>query len=80
MKNILQRAVIEAFEQLYEKTKKRIPVKKIITDDGVEFGSGAVKEEKYIKHRVLEPAHHYHINAIVERFIQTRLPWTILQR
>ena len=44
MKNILQRAVIEAFEQLYERTKKRIPVKKIITDDGVEFGSGAVKE------------------------------------
>ncbi len=37
MKNIRQRAVLEAFEQLQEKTRKRIPVRKIVTDDGVEF-------------------------------------------
>jgi hypothetical protein len=71
MKNIRKRAVIEAFEHLQEETRKRIPVRKIVTDDGVEFGSGAVKEwleENNIGHRILEPTYHYHSNAIVERF------------
>ena len=71
MKNIRQNAVIEAFEKLHEHTRKRIPVRKIVSDDGVEFGSGAVKEwleENNIGHRILEPTYHYHSNAIVERF------------
>ena len=71
MKNIREEAVIDAFNKLYAATRKRLKMRRIITDEGVEFGSHAVKEwleEKGIAHRTLDPTYHYYSNSIVERF------------
>ena len=71
MKNIREEAVIDAFNKLYEASEKLIPMKRVVTDEGVEFGSNAVKtwmEEKGVAHRILHPDYHYYSNSIVERF------------
>lgn len=71
MKNIKTKAVLAAFEGLCDATKKRNPVKRIVTDDGVEFGSHALRDwlkEKAIAHRTLHKDYHYYSNSIVERF------------
>ena len=71
MKNIRHEAVLDAFEKLHEATRKRNPVLRIITDEGAEFGSNAVKAwlaEKGIAHRILHHDYHYYSNSIVERF------------
>jgi hypothetical protein len=71
MKNIRESAVIDAFNKLYEASKKLIPVERVVTDEGSEFVSNAVKRwmtEKGVAHRILEPTYHYYSNSIVERF------------
>ena len=71
MKNTQTRAVLAAFEGLCDATKKHNPVKRIVTDDGVEFGSNALRDwlkEKAIAHRTLHKDYHYYSNSIVERF------------
>jgi transposase InsO family protein len=62
MKNIREEAVIDAFNKLYEASKKLIPMKRVVTDEGSEFVSNAVKRwmtEKGVAHRILEPTYHY---------------------
>jgi transposase InsO family protein len=55
MKNIREEAVIDAFDKLFKASKKLIPVQRVVTDEGSEFVSNAVKRwmaEKGVAHRI----------------------------